>query len=101
MSGDVGADRAGGELGFDSQRVLSDQLGGVGSQDVDPEDFPVLPVYDDLHEPFGFTRDPRPPVGQELELAGGDVVALREGLLLRQAGGANLGDGVDPLGMPR
>lgn len=58
MGGDVGADRAGGEIGFDNQRGLSDQLGGVQSRDVDPEDLPVLPVYLDLHEPADFTRDP-------------------------------------------
>ncbi|MDO8673764.1 MAG: hypothetical protein Q7O66_20330 [Dehalococcoidia bacterium] len=54
MGGDVGADRAGGEIGFDNQRGLSDQLGGVQSRDVDPEDLPVLPVYDDLHQPRRF-----------------------------------------------
>src|SRR6185503_431524 len=82
----VGVGGAGDVLGagaeLDGEAGLCDQLGGVGPQDVEPED-PVAPgVGDHLDEAVPLAHRASPAVGREADGAGRDLETLRATLLL-------------------
>ncbi len=70
---------------------LVDDLGRVRANDVRAEDFTVLRVADDLHEPVRVARGARAPVGRERELADLVVELALLGLRFREADRGDLG----------